>query len=195
VLAQLSVNGGPTINGKGSSTSSPPEPGEYVVVRTSAWNTLHDIGESGLGHHFESVMREALAKYSVYVVPEGGKIAPEWARYKLSVPPEDYHDVLAFARLVITEGASTASEAACLGVPSVYINTTRRGYLEDQERRYRLVHNFTDASLAARRVSELLQNPPTSAELGAARGQLVHDHVDVTQFVVDELDRVAAGRS
>jgi predicted glycosyltransferase len=194
VLAQLRVNGGPTINGKGPRASVPPEPGQYVVIRTSAWNTLHDIGESGLGHHFESVMREVLAKYSVYVVPEGGKIAPEWAGYKLSVPPEDYHDVLAFARLVITEGASTASEAACLGVPSVYINTTRRGYLEDQEKRYRLVFNFTDARLAARRVSELLESPPAAAELQAARAELVHDHVDVTQFVVDELDRVAAGQ-
>lgn len=193
VLERLSVNGGPTINGKGARAQVPPEPGQYVVVRTSAWNTLHDIGESGLGNHLEGVLREALAKYSVYVVPEGGKIAPEWEKYKLSVPPEDYHDVLAFARLVITEGASTASEAACLGVPSVYINTTRRGYLEDQERRYQLVRNFTDASAAARAVSDLLENPPRAEQLAAARQQLVQDHLDVTQFVVDELDRFRAG--
>jgi predicted glycosyltransferase len=173
----------------------PPKPGEYVVIRTSAWNTLHDIGESGLGASFDRVMREALAKYSVYVVPEGGTIAPAWAKYKLNVPPEDYHDVLAFARLVITEGASTASEAACLGVPSVYINTTRRGYLEDQERRYQLVYNFTDADAAVRKVSELLANPPPRETSLAARDLLVHEHVDVTQFVVDELDRFVAGRA
>jgi len=107
------------------------------------------------------------------------------------VPPEDYHDVLAFARLVVTEGASTASEAACLGVPSVYINTTRRGYLEDQERRYRLVYNFTDAAAAARQVTELLEHPPTAEELAEARERLVNDHLDVTEFVVDELDRFA----
>ena len=64
------------------------------------------------------------------------------------------------AALVITEGASTASEAACLGVPSVYVNTTRRGYLEDQERRYQLVYNYTDAELAVRKVRELVQAPP-----------------------------------
>jgi predicted glycosyltransferase len=193
VLARLRVNGGPGINGTGPSTSQAPEPGQYVVIRTSAWNTLHDIGESGLGHRFERVMREVLAQYSVYVVPEGGKIAPEWEKYKLSVPPEDYHDVLAFARLVITEGASTASEAACLGVPSVYINTTRRGYLEDQEQRYRLVYNFTDASAAERQVSALLRNPPRPEVLRASRDQLIRDHLDVTEFVVDELDRFAAG--
>jgi predicted glycosyltransferase len=193
VLKRLSVNGGPSINGTGAS-AAPPEPGQYVVIRTSAWNTLHDIGESGLGKAFERVMREVLAKYSVYVVPEGGAIAPEWAKYKLSVPPEDYHDVLAFARLVITEGASTASEAACLGVPSVYINTTRRGYLDDQERRYRLVYNYTDAEAAARRVTELLAHPPRAEDLAAARARLVSDHIDVAQFVVDELDRFESSR-
>jgi uncharacterized protein len=189
VLAKLSVNGGPSLAAGGGRS---PAPGEYVVIRTSAWNTLHDIGESGLGKTFDTVMREVLARYSVYVVPEGGKIAPEWARYKLSVPPEDYHDVLAFARLVITEGASTASEAACLGVPSVYINTTRRGYLEDQERRYRLVFNYTNADLAARRVTELLANPPSADDLRAARARLIDEHVDVTRYVVDELDGIAA---
>jgi predicted glycosyltransferase len=138
------------------------------------------------------MMRELLARHSVYVVPEGGKIAPEWERYKLAVPPEEYHDVLAFARLVITEGASTASEAACLGVPSVYINTTRRGYLEDQERRYRLVFNFTDPLAAARKVSQLLAQPPAAEELAAAQKRLVEDHIDVSAFVVEELDRVTA---
>jgi len=192
VLARLSVNGGPSVNGTGSSGAAAPAPGQYVVIRTSAWNTLHDIGESGLGKAFDGVMREVLAKYSVYVVPEGGQIAPEWERYKLTVPPEDYHDVLAFARLVITEGASTASEAACLGVPSVYINTTRRGYLEDQERRYRLVFNYTNAEAAVRRVSELLAHPPSAEDLLAARERLVSEHLDVTRFVVDELDGVAA---
>ena len=191
VLARLRVNGGPS---QDQAPNGAPEPGQYVVIRTSAWNTLHDVGESGLGHAFDGVMREVLAKYSAYVVPEGGKLAPEWEKYKLSVPPEDYHDVLAFARLVITEGASTASEAACLGVPAVYINTTRRGYLEDQEGRYQLVFNYTNAAAAARRVTQLLAEPPSAETLKQARERLIHEHVDVTQFVVDELDRFVRER-
>ena len=192
VLSRLRVNGGPGQNGAGGDKA--PAPGQYVVIRTSAWNTLHDIGESGLGHRFDPLMREVLQKYSVYVVPEGGKIAPEWEKFKLAVPPEDYHDVLAFARLVVTEGASTASEAACLGVPSVYINTTRRGYLEDQQRRYQLVYNFTDPDAAVRRATELLAQPPRPEDLAAARERLVSEHIDVASFVVEELDRFRAAR-
>jgi uncharacterized protein len=190
VLARLRVNGGPPASG--STADAAPRPGEYVVIRTSAWDTLHDIGESGFADTFEPMLREVLERYSVYLVPEGGKSAPQWERYKLSVPPEDYHDVLAFARLVITEGASTASEAACLGVPSVYVNTTRRGYLEDQERRYRLVFNFTDRRAAARKVSELCAQPPSADALAHAQKRLIDDHIDVADFVVEELDRIVA---
>ncbi len=186
VLKRLTVNGGPR-----PVPGAQPAPGEYVVIRTSAWNTLHDIGEHGLGAAFDALMEQVLARYSVYLVPEGGKLAAEWSRYRLAVPAEDYHDVLAFARLVITEGASTASEAACLGVPSVYVNSTRRGYLEDQERRYGLVHNFTDPAAAARKVTELLLRPPSAEGLANARAALILDHIDVTEYVVNELDALA----
>jgi len=187
VLERLQVNR--TADSPG--TSEHPGPGEYAVIRTSAWNTLHDIGESGLGTSFEALMAAVLERYSVYLVPEGGQLEPRWARHRLSVPPHEYHDVLAFAGLVITEGASTASEAACLGVPAVYVNTTRRGYLEDQEERYELVHNFTDPALAMHKVRQLLSEPPRPDVLARARERLVADHLDVTDYVVSELDRIA----
>jgi hypothetical protein len=56
------------------------------------------------------------------------------------------------------------------------------------------VFNFTDARAAARRVSELLAHPPSAAELAAAQKRLVEEHIDVSDFVVEELDRVASGR-
>ena len=168
-----------------------PAPREYVVIRTSAWNTLHDIGQSGLGAHFDALMTLLLPHYSVYIVPEGGQLGARWAAHRLSVPPDEYHDVLGFAALVITEGASTASEAACLGVPAVYVNTTRRGYLEDQERRYQLVYNFTDPEAALRKIRELIATPPDPRELEGARQRLIAEHVDVTDYVVSELDRFA----
>ena len=72
VLDQLAINGGPEYE-QASLTAArrPPAPGDYVVIRTSAWNTLHDIGQSGLGGSLNELMREVLAKYSVYLVPEG----------------------------------------------------------------------------------------------------------------------------
>jgi predicted glycosyltransferase len=163
------------------------EPREYVVVRTSAWNTLHDIGKHGLGPRLEESVRELSRRARVLLVPEGGHLPPSLEPLRLRAPPHRYHDVLAFARLVLSEGASTASEAACLGVPTVYLNPSQLGYLRDQERGYRLVFNTTDPEVAMSRALAILDAPFEAERLEAARASLIDDHVDVTSYLVEEV--------
>ena len=164
------------------------EAGQYLVLRMSAWNTLHDIGKQGFGDRFDAFMTALTRRTRVFLVPEGGKLPIRWESHRLRIPPDYFHDALAYARLVVTEGASTASEAACLGVPAVYLNTTERGYLNDQERRYGLVFNFTDANLALDKTLELLDAPAQTKANEDARRRLVADHIDVTDYVVSEVD-------
>ncbi len=133
-------------------------------------------------------MAQSERRIRVFLVPEGGALPARWESHRLRIPPDYFHDALAFARLVVTEGASTASEAACLGVPSVYLNTTERGYLNDQEKRYGLVFNFKDASLALAKTLELLDAPANLETYKAAGARLVQDHIDVTDYVVREID-------
>jgi predicted glycosyltransferase len=161
---------------------------QYVVVRTSAWNTLHDIGKSGLGPRLEESVRELSKRARVLLVPEGGQLPASLESLRLRPPPDRYHHVLAFARLVLSEGASTASEAACLGVPTVYLNPSQLGYLRDQERRYGLVYNTTDSEAAMRRALALLDAPFDAEKQEAARKRLIDDHVDVTDYLVAEVD-------
>jgi len=162
-------------------------PGSYVVVRVSAWDTLHDVGQQGFGSALDEFMEAVLRRYRVFVVPERGRLAPRWAEHRLQIAPDWFHDVLGFARFVVTEGASTAAEAACLGVPALYLNSTSRGYLDDMQRRYGLVLPHTDARSALRTLSEWLRNPPDLGQCRRARDALVKEHVDVTSYVVEEL--------
>lgn len=161
--------------------------GGYAIVRLSAWNTLHDVGKSGFGSALDRVMGRLTKELPVFAVPEGGELDPRWESHRLRVPPHRFHDSLAFAKVVLSEGASTASEAACLGVPTVYLNPLRLGYLEEQERRYGLVYNADDADDALARALEWIDSR-TAEQNGEARRRLVSDHVDVTRFVVDEVD-------
>lgn len=164
------------------------EEGRYLVLRVSAWNTLHDIGNQGFGESFDDFMKQLTERIRVFVVPEGGVLPERWESHRLRIPPEYFHDALAFAQLVVTEGASTASEAACLGVPAVYLNTTERGYLNDQQRRYGLVWNFKEARAALEKTLQLLDAPPPREQFRAAGQRLVADHIDVTDYVVREID-------
>lgn len=165
---------------------------EYIVVRVSAWDTLHDIGQSGFGSALDEFMTAALGKYKVLVVPEKGILDSRYEQYRMKIRPDYYHDVLAFARFVVTEGASTASEAACLGVPSIYLNTTSRGYLDDIQSNYDLVSCHTDARSALQQVHAWLNAPPDLETCARAKQRLLDDHIDVTEFVVQEIDAFLA---
>jgi predicted glycosyltransferase len=106
----------------------------------------------------------------------------------MNLPPHRFHDALAFARFVVTEGASTAAEAACLGVPSIYVNSTSRGYLDDMRDRYGLVSTHFDSRSALRQVTYWLREPPDAAALATARGRLIDEHIDVTDYIVREVN-------
>jgi predicted glycosyltransferase len=166
----------------------------YVVVRVSAWDTLHDVGQSGFGAALDEFLGALTARYKTLIVPERGLIPERWQHLVMQLPPEKFHDVLAFANFVVTEGASTAAEAACLGVPSVYLNSTSRGYLDDIQTRYELVHCFTDARAALKKVDEWLTTAPDPSASEDARRRLIADHIDVTQFVIAEVDHFLSQR-
>lgn len=168
------------------------EPGRYIVVRVSAWDTLHDLGQQGFGSAFDEFMTAALTRYRVFVVPERGILSERWEEYRLRLPPEYFHDALAYARFVVTEGASTAAEAACLGTPALYLNTTSRGYLDELQERYGLVMRHNNARAALKTLRDWLRAPPEQTQCKNAWARLVADHIDVTSYVLQEIDEMVS---
>jgi hypothetical protein len=69
----------------------------------------------------------------------------------------------------------------------VYIATTRRGYTDDEERRYRLVRYFPEHDLQGALDTIAASFASGSPQLwGAeARRRLLADKIDVTQWMVD----------
>ena len=169
-------------------------PGTYVVIRLSAWNTFHDINQEGIGKSVYDFINRFKSSHRIVISAEEDQLPEDLRQYAMPVPPEDFHHVLAFARFVLTEGASTASEAACLGTPTVYINSTEpRGYLQMLENNYGLVRNFREAGKGLSSAIEWLEEIDDKALklLAEARAKLVADHCDVTRFVVDTLERIS----
>ncbi|NDV62449.1 DUF354 domain-containing protein [Puniceicoccales bacterium CK1056] len=166
-------------------------PGKYVVIRLSAWNTFHDINHQGIGKAVFEFINRFKDTWQIVISAEENQLPEELRQYAMPVPPEDFHHVLGFARFVLTEGASTASEAACLGIPTVYINSTEpRGYLQMLEDRYGLVQNFREAGMGMPAAINWLSSLDDSSmvKMRANRQKLIEDHCDVTKFVVNVLE-------
>ena len=161
----------------------------YIVIRLSAWNTFHDRNHRGIGNRIYNFVEQFKDDYQIVLSAEEGKLPPGLESYAQIFQSEDFHQILAHARFVLSEGASTASEAACLGVPCVYINSTeRRGYLDMLGERYDLVDSFADAaegmSWAARKVSEASEGSEQTKE---AHRKLIRAHFPSTAGLVADI--------
>lgn len=160
---------------------------EYVVIRLSAWNTFHDIHHEGIGPRVTDFVNRFKDRWKIIISAEENQLPESFRPYAMHVHPARFHDLLGFARFILTEGASTASEAACLGIPTVFVNSTEpRGYLEMLEKDYGLVRNFQSADKGLPAAVEWLESIDGGKmeELAQVKADMVASHGDVTDFVV-----------
>ncbi|RQG95387.1 DUF354 domain-containing protein [Natrarchaeobius chitinivorans] len=164
----------------------------FAVVRLSSWNATHDVGHGGVDDPRELVDRLEDAGATVLLTAEG-EPPPDLASYQLTSPAERLHDLLAYADVVVGEGATTAAEAAVLGTPSVYVNSLSLGYTDDLEE-YGLLYAY-DADdrheRALERAVSIVESD--SNQWDRRRERLLEERIDVTSFVVRTVESAAHG--
>lgn len=168
---------------------SPDEP--YIVLRLVSWEAAHDIGQEGLKESDIAALMHALQPHGRIFISAERSLPARWTAHRIRLPASDMLNLLAFARIYVGEGGSMASEAACLGTPAVFVNRLRVGYLEWLENRYGLVRNVSTLRDAVAAAQALLAVPPP--EYAARRQQLLRDTCDVTEFIVDIVERAGRG--
>jgi len=168
---------------------------EYILVRFVAWNASHDIGRKGLDDAGKIALVKKLEKYGRVYVSAEGNVPEELKPYVLKTPYELVHHVLAFAKLVYSEGATMASEAVVLGTHALYVNTIVSGSTREQAERFHLLYNFNEGEdryeKADAKAIELLETPDL-VQLGREKQKkLLEEKVDINQYYISEMDRLA----
>jgi len=158
---------------------------KFFIFRLVSWEASHDIGQRGFEEGTAGRLIRELESYGkVFITSEGG-LSSSLKGYEVSLPPQDMHDLLYYAEMYVGEGGTMASEAAVLGTPSIFVNTLRLGYLNEQENKYGLVYNFSEAEGAMEKALELLENANLKRDWQKKREALLKDKIDVTRFMVD----------
>jgi hypothetical protein len=165
---------------------------EFSIVRFVSWQASHDVGEKGLGAAFKRDVVERLSKLGRVLITSEGALPDDLEHYRFALPPESMHDVMAFARILVGESATMASEAAVLGVPALYISDTGRGYTDEEEAKYELVYNFatTQCDAALARLDELLAMDDITSVFQQRREIMLAERIDTTGWMVDYVDKV-----
>ena len=134
----------------------------YAVVRFIAWDASHDVGMHSISDARKiDIVRKLSSMLKVYISSETA--LPEALQgYQIKAPFDKIHHILYYATVVISEGASMASEAAILGTHSFYLNEIASATTEEQEEKYHLLRVLHDPKTrydtAIKETEELLKN-------------------------------------
>jgi predicted glycosyltransferase len=171
---------------------------KYAIMRFNAFDAFHDIGRHGFSlvdkYH---LVRELENHCRVFISAEGD-LPEDLERYKLPVPYERIHHAIYYAQLVVSDTQTLTTEAAVLGTPAIrcnnFVGTDDMGNFIELEQLYDLIYCFSDSNEAIRKATELARRPDLKYEWAIKRDKLLAEKIDVTQFMVSFIERVAQER-
>jgi predicted glycosyltransferase len=168
---------------------------KFFIVRFVGWQAAHDFQEKGLSYANKIKFVEKLAQHGRVFISSENRLPSELTPYQSPVSIDKMHHLMAFASLYVGESATMASECAVLGVPSIFIATTGRGYIAEQEQKYGLVFKFSDAQQdqAFDKMRELLAKPNLSGEWFRRREKMLSEKIDATTWMVEFVEQYIIG--
>lgn len=166
---------------------------KFVIIRFVGWEASHDVKHSGLSLQIKRKAVQEFSKYAKVFITSEKKMPEDLEKYRITIPPERIHDAQYYAALLYGESATMASECAVLGTPAIYLDNDGRGYTDEQEEKFGAVFNFTESPEDQERSIEkgiaLLQMDNINEIWGEKRKKLLEDTIDVTAFIVSEIEK------
>ena len=162
----------------------------FFVVRFVAWESVHDVGETGFSDRGKRRLIERLAREGRVILSVEGAVPAEFEHYCARLPVEEMHHLLAYCRLFVGESATMAEEACLLGSHAIFVSRSGRGVIDEIEQRYGLAHYFTagDEDLALARVDELLTLPDVKVDARARQRRLLAEKIDLTAAMIETVE-------
>lgn len=160
-----------------------------VIIRFVKRNATHDFRHPGIREEKKIEIVKKFSRHSRVLITSEGELPPELLPYQIRINPIDIFHIMAYSKLVFGESATMASEAAVLGVPAIFIDSTSRDYTREQEVKYGLVFNYAetpeDIDEAINTGLRILSNPSNHFQFQERRQRLLNDKIDVTQFLYE----------
>ncbi len=156
---------------------------KFILLRFVAGEALHDQGVPGWNQTMKLWLVLELSQYARVFITSEELLPADLEPFRLPLPPADMHHALAQAALLVSEGATTASEGAVLGVPTIYVNPLVPGYLRELQANG-LVYCLEDPEAVVRQAAAWIRKRRLREEFRQRRDNMLKEKVDVTAFMV-----------
>ena len=166
----------------------------FFIMRFVALKGHHDVGQHGLTLEQKKTLVELLKPHGRVIITSERAIEPEFEQYRLPVPPEDIHSLMAYSSMFVGDSQTMTSEAAVLGVPALKCNTFagRLSVPNMLENKYDLCYAYMPDHFADMfsHIERLLAKEPAElkAEWQAKRHHMLDEMIDPTEFFVNYIE-------
>ena len=168
----------------------------FFIMRFVALKGHHDIGQQGLLLKQKQALVELLKPHGRVIITSERAVEPEFEPYRLPVPPEEIHSLMAYSSMFLGDSQTMTSEAAVLGVPALKCNTFagRLSVPNMLEQKYGLCYAYQPSQFEEmyRHITQLLARDPEELknEWQAKRQRMLNDMIDPTEFFVNYIESI-----
>lgn len=172
----------------------------FFIMRFVAFKGHHDFGQQGLSLEQKTKLLDLLKQHGRVIITSERTMEQEFEPYRLPVPPEEMHSLMAYSSMFVSDSQTMTSEAAILGVPALKCNTFagRLAVPNEIEHKYGLCYSYQpdqyDQMLA--QIKVILSHDPEEIrqEWQQKRKRFLDDHIDVTAFFTDYIEKMNPNR-
>lgn len=167
----------------------------FFIMRFVALKGHHDVGQAGLSLEQKRALVDLLSPHGRVIITSERAVEPEFEPYRLPVPPEEIHSLMAYSSMFVGDSQTMTSEAAILGVPALKCNTFagRLSVPNMLEDKYGLCYAYLPERFEdmLAQIRHLLDMPSESlhAKWNAKRQRMLQEMIDPTEFFINHIEQ------
>ena len=172
-----------------------PRGSSYFLLRFNGFGATHDASVRGFGQAQKVSLVRELEKHGRVFISSEAEVPDEIKDRLLRIPKTRIHDVMYYARMLVTDTATMATEASLLGTPVVRASSfvaNDFGIMTELGQKYGLILNFLDPDEAITKAAGLASRADLKTEWAAKRSRLLLDKIDMARFMVWLLENYPA---
>lgn len=166
----------------------------FFIMRFVALKGHHDVGQQGLSLEQKKALVDLLKQHGRVIITSELPLEPEFESYRIPIPPEDIHSLMAYSSLFLGDSQTMTSEAAILGIPALKCNTFAKQLSVPNmlENKYNLCHAYSPDHFEDmyQNINQLLARSPEELhnEWQSKRERMLSEMIDPTDFFVHHIE-------
>ncbi len=165
---------------------------KYVILRFVSWRAYHDAGRGGFDIEHKRRLVKELSPYIRVFISSEQELLEEFEQYRIPLPPEQMHNFLFFASLLISDSQTMTTEAAVLGTPAIrcnsFVGTNDMGNFIELERKYGLIYNYKSIDDVLKKSIKIISSEKYKQKWRERRAVLLQEKEDFTAFLIEVIE-------